>query len=493
MKQGSEIRIVFVQTPMASISVLERRDYWYRFDEIYKSFHPGLRPMRNSMWELPHWMTWLGGVLDSAGYRNLGVMDLLLTPCDLDQVDEAEVARRIADCPADIYLFSPMTPNLHFAAQIAGLIKTLMPESICVFGGVVATPIPEMLAALPGVDYVIHGRGEIPLVELLDQLTGEKDLDRVSNLCFRGKSGEVLSTPRRPVWVSPERLPFPRIDLFPADTGLDLRYLRVVHGLGCPYRCPMCTIQTIGTPTAYFPIPRVLAEIRGYKARYGMHHNIYFGDETFTTDRRRTLALCEALIQDEPIQYDCQTRLNLLTDATLLRAMERSGCRWVEVGIESIDQSTQNVFKQRMRLGSLRDTLSRVRDAGLATCAFLINGFPNQTLDDMRRSIDGVCELITKDLLCASYLFGLVPYPGSDLYRNPNEFGLIPHGLPFKFYNEDLPPVYDTPYAKSEQIYGVLLSGLRSLASAMRTRSRTNDLAETESADCGTFWNGAHV
>jgi hypothetical protein len=64
-------RIVFVHTPMATLKIDEREEYWRNFDRSYHACHPGLRHMHRNIWELPHWMTWLAGVLEARNYCNL--------------------------------------------------------------------------------------------------------------------------------------------------------------------------------------------------------------------------------------------------------------------------------------------------------------------------------------------------------------------------------------------------------------------------------------
>ena len=138
--------------------------------------------------------------------------------------------------------------------------------------------------------------------------------------------------------------------------------------------------------------------------------------------------------------------------------------------------------------------LSRLRDHGLAACAFTVNGFPDQTLDDMRRGIDWVCSLIDRDLLQASYLFGLVPYPGSAMYERPEAFGMEILHHDHARYHEELPPVFRSRHATPEQVYAVFLDGLRSLAQAMSKRPYfgAGPQPGTE-AEYGRFWADAHV
>jgi anaerobic magnesium-protoporphyrin IX monomethyl ester cyclase len=491
------MRIVFVHTPMSTVPVEQRAGFWQNFDIQYHSTHPGLRHMKRVMWELPHWMTWLAGVLAAHGYTDLDVLDLYTEPGTFDEpglMNEAMVRAEVTAHPGDVYLFSPMTPNLYYAFGISDMVKATYPQAITIFGGVVATPLAEEVARHASVDYVVADRGEIALPALLDALSTGQDLEQVGNLVLCLPDGTVARSGIRYPSVAPGDIPFPVVDLFPATAGEDIRYLRQVYALGCPYQCTFCTIQTIGQKPSYFPIDRVLSEIHAYRSQYGEHHNIYWGDETFTLFPDRTMQLLSALEGDGTIRYDCQTRLNCLTDDRILQKLKSSGCQWVEIGLETGIQSSQNVHKHHMKLNATEETLRQLRDAGLAACAFSVNGFPDQTPDDMRRSIDWVCELIGKDLLQASYLFGLVPYPGSAMYNYPERFGMKLLHHDYRRYHEDLPPVFATEHADPDQVYEVFLSGVAQLGQAMSKAPYFGSLpAPGQRADYGAFWAEAHV
>src|SRR5690349_450245 len=113
------MHLVFVHTPMSSVSIAERKIFWQNFDIRYHATHPGLRHMERNLWELPHWMTWLAGVLEHEGFRSIEALDLYSIQCELEGIDQASALRHLLEHPGDIYLFSPMTPNLHFALEIA--------------------------------------------------------------------------------------------------------------------------------------------------------------------------------------------------------------------------------------------------------------------------------------------------------------------------------------------------------------------------------------
>jgi len=439
-------------------------------------------------------MPWLAGVLADCGFESLSALDFYTSATPGVGIDREEVGRVLSSHPAEAYLFSPMTVNLPFAYEIASLVKERHPGSATIFGGVAATPLRAEVASHPDVDYVVYDRAEYALPALLRTIEGGGDRSRVGNLAYKGPDGQVVTNEWRYPWMPAREIPFPRVDLFPGSVGEDLRYLRQVYQLGCPYNCAFCTIQTIDRTPDYFPLERVLAEIRAYRAHYGPHHNIYWGDETFTLHSGRTLELCQALAAEGGVHDDCQTRLNCLTDARVLRGLRQSGCRWIEIGIEAGDQETQNLFKQRVKLGLTEDLLARLRDEGIAACSFLVNGFPNQTLDDMKRSIEWTCRLIGKDLLQASYLFGLVPYPGSQMFEDPERFGMRILHRDFRYYHEDMPPVFETPMARPDAVYRQFLAGVKELGEAMGKKPYFGEPPPPAELDAyGTFWSDAHV
>lgn len=482
---------------MSTVPIAQRKDFWRNFDIQYHAAHPGLDHMRKNMWELPHWMHWLAGVLVAHGYNDIDVVDLYTDPNTFTRpghlaVDAVESALRAH--PADVYLFSPMTVNLCYAYEISDAVKRVHPAAAVVYGGVVATPLAHEVAGHPSVDYVVVERGEQALPALLDALADGRDVADVGNLVHQRSDGTTARTTRRYPDLHPAEIPFPKVDLFPASTGEDIRYLRQVYALGCPYKCTFCTIQTIGQRPDYFPLDRVLEEIRAYRARYGRHHNIYWGDETFTLHPDHTLELLDLLEKEGDINYDCQTRLNCLTDDRILRKLKSSGCQWVEIGLETASQESHETHKHHMKLSATRETLKKVRDAGLAACSFTVNGFPDQSPDDMRRSIDWVCRLLEEDLLQATYLFGLVPYPGSAMFETPERFGMKLLHRDFSLYHEDLPPVFATDKATPDQVYEVFLEGQELFAQAMDKTPYFGSAPAPGTADeYGTFWADAHV
>jgi len=174
--------------------------------------------------------------------------------------------------------------------------------------------------------------------------------------------------------------------------------------------------------------------------------------------------------------------------------LAKSGCRWLEVGIETLNQHTQDIFKQRVKIATAEEILKRIRDAGIATCSFMVNGFPDQTTDEMNRSIDATCELIQRDLLQASYLQVLVPYPGGDLFEHPEHYGMRLNHKKYELYSEDMSPVFDSAFATAEESYAVFKAGLTKLTEAMEKKPYFGPAPQQDERRLyGRFWAGSHA
>ncbi|WP_158566786.1 B12-binding domain-containing radical SAM protein [Actinomadura craniellae] len=429
--------------------------------------HPGFRPLRKTLWELPHWILWLAGVLENAGYSSLQALELYTLCPVLNGVDEDLAARAIRDAPGDVYLLSPMAVNLPQALRIAQLIKSEHPRAVVVFGGVAATPLDEEVASSPHVDYVLRGRAEIALPLLMDAIASGGETSRIRGVTgtWQGRVRRVEGTYAD---VPPGRIPFPRVDLFDSSSGQDIRYIRQNYALGCPFTCEFCTIQTIGRSPGYFPPQRVLDEIAAYRTHYGDHHHVYFGDETFTLNLDRTREICSVLAAEGGIEFDAQTRLNCLRNPELPAMLHAGGCRWIEIGLESLNTRSQDLFKQHTDTASLERTLDRLVTAGIGTCTFLIMGLPNESVDDMRRTVDRACSLLARGLLTASYVSVFVPYPGTAMFDRPADYGMRLHHRSYDLFHEDLPPVYDSASARSDEVYEVFLEAVSLFTTEMR-------------------------
>ena len=102
--------------------------------------------------------------------------------------------------------------------------------------------------------------------------------------------------------------------------------------------------------------------------------------------------------------------------------MAASGCIEVKYGMESGSESLLKAMRKNTKREQIRRAVHATADAGIAAKVFVIHGFPGE--DD--RTTDDTISLLAElapDLARVS-LFRFVPLPGTQVYGNPDAYGI---------------------------------------------------------------------
>ncbi|GAA2506019.1 AprD4 family radical SAM diol-dehydratase [Streptomyces gobitricini] len=225
---------------------------------------------------------------------------------------------------------------------------------------------------------------------------------------------------RPPVYGDLAREPLPARDLvdhrryvFPALPGH--RVTTMNASFGCPYPCSFYCPYPLaeGKKVRAYPVERIAAEFQQC-AQLGITA-VVFRDPVFTFDRRRTLALCEAIRRTGTgIQWWCETRIDRL-DEELIRAMVDAGCAGVEVGVESGDaRMHDSAVRKRLSLDTVRAFHRTARQTGLKMLFLLLFGLPGETRHSIANTLEFILEL---GLSSEEFNVGVItPYPGTPLH-----------------------------------------------------------------------------
>lgn len=72
-----------------------------------------------------------------------------------------------------------------------------------------------------------------------------------------------------------------------------------------------------------------------------------FSHDAFTVNRKRVLALCERLLEENMnITWKCTTRVNCVDEELLLK-MKQAGLIGIELGVESGSERMQQLIQKR--------------------------------------------------------------------------------------------------------------------------------------------------
>lgn len=361
-------------------------------------------------------LLYVGGYVRHATGIDPTIVDCLADGWSLDDL-EAHVGRT----KPDIIGFSVLTFNILDCLDAARVIRRASPKTKICFGGFHATIYPNESLALPEVDFVVFGDGEMTFAELVSVLSdGGDDLEgrlaEVKGLGWMNASGEAVMNLPRPMITRTEfdGFPMPAHDLLDfdkysvvlADTG---RVASIQTSRGCPAKCTFCDIRM--TPYRYRTGERIVEEIRYLKE---MDVNEFFiVDDTFTINRNRVLDVCQRLVDENlDIKFKVSSRVDSI-DEEMLGWLKKAGCYRIHYGVESGSQRLLDFLEKGITPAQVKNTFEITRRAGIGTYAYMMIGIPTETPEEMERSIRFVDELKPDHVnysICT-------PFPKTKLYE----------------------------------------------------------------------------
>lgn len=221
----------------------------------------------------------------------------------------------------------------------------------------------------------------------LPELILDPGTQRLANV-FRLQDGALLG--RKEELPQDLRLPLPRHEIFrdPAYFHYDSTgglMTAAMGSFGCKMQCPFCW-----GPQLYSRVvtrdPANLADEMAAIAAAGMEE-VYFHDYSFGYHRQKLLDFC-ALVQARGIKlrWFCSSRFDLMSPETIA-AMAAAGCRCIEFGLESGNYEVRRRYGKRFSDEQVRLILRECKRHGIHASVFIILGLPEESLEDMKRSV----------------------------------------------------------------------------------------------------------
>lgn len=346
--------------------------------------------------------------------------NLPVTLANLSGMNDTEIVRLLQRVRPTLVGLSQWTHNRHDTLRVARLIKRTLPDCLVILGGGHATHQAELiLQCHPEVDLVVLGEGEQTLLELLTAFENGKAMATVPGLVVRSQ-GAIVRTPQRSAWPDLDQLPFPATYLHEAlRTDIQLQAEFISSSRGCPAACTFCASPTFwGRKLRFRSAASVVAEMRFIQEQFGLTY-LSLRDDTFTADRRRTVALCRELIEQRlRLFWNCQSRVEAI-DAETLHWMRLAGCECVQLGVESGSPAILELLGKRINPEQVVRAAELVHQAGLQLSVFLITGIPEEQEDDRQQTISLIKRIRPDDLQVAPLAY----YPGTTLFQNGLQAG----------------------------------------------------------------------
>ncbi|BET24581.1 radical SAM superfamily enzyme YgiQ (UPF0313 family) [Limnobacter thiooxidans] len=360
-------------------------------------------------------------------------------------IDEILVELTLAEFkrqqPQLVLLSVPFPGAVYAALRMAQAMKAENPAvKIGLGGGYVNTELRELAEPrlFDFVDFVTLDSGERPLLCLIEHLQGKRGPQRLVRTFTRNAEGQVQYTN----WAEPD-VPFgdvgtPTWDGLPLAQYLSLldmlnpmhrlwsdgRWNKLTVAHGCYWKkCSFCDvsldyISRYENATATELVNRIEA-IVAETGQTGFH----FVDEAAPPKALKALAL-ELIERQVSISWWGNIRFEKSFTPELCQLLADSGCIAISGGLEVASDRLLNLMKKGVSVEQVAQVTKGFTDAGVLVHAYLMYGFPTQTVQDTVDALEYVRQLFAAGCIQSGYFHRFACTVHSPVGKNPEEYGI---------------------------------------------------------------------
>ncbi len=385
---------------------------------------------------------YLAAVLEKNNYK-VDVID-----CQVLKLSPEDFRSEITKRQPNIVGVTSSTLTYKSALKLVKIAKEACPNCITIAGGPHVTFWDEQaLQECPELDIIVRREGENTMLELAQRIEAEKPYHDVLGTTCR-KDGKTVRNPDRPYIEDLDNLPFPARHLWPMEKFRELEdVLYLTTSRGCVYWCEFCTTVRMHGRKYRMRTPKnVVDELELLHKTYGIN-KFTFCDDAFTVDQPRTEEICsEILKRNLKIQWNCGTRVDMITKDLLLK-MKEAGCITVWFGVESGTQQVLDAMKKGITPELTIKVLGWVRELGLKPVPNVILGFPGETKKSAWKTIKFVEKIAPDDV---GFYNVATPFPGTPMYDIVKEKGWL-RVTDFDMY-DTTHPIFETPWLSMKEL-----------------------------------------
>ncbi len=347
-------------------------------------------------------------------------------------LDMEAFLQKVADFNPDVTGISILTDEYAAAGHLAAKrIKEFNKEILVVAGGVYPTTRFEELND-GNIDYIFAGEGDLAFREMLDILNGDASAPKLS---VWSENRHGMAVVKAQAIDKLDGLPLPAYDLVTyedyannfiresVDGPADYPYGSIITSRGCPIGCVFCQVEMISGKKFRARSPENVAkEIELLIERYGIKSLLFYDDNLFL-NKKRALAIFNLMIERNfNLKWKASATAEYAVDREVLETARRSGLQHVGLAIESgTERVLREIIRKTVNLSHAKEVVTMCRDLGIASTANFVIGFPGETWDEIRKTLQ-FAEEINVDYV---KIFIANPLPRTKLYDLARDGGYL--------------------------------------------------------------------
>jgi radical SAM superfamily enzyme YgiQ (UPF0313 family) len=359
---------------------------------------------------------------------------------------ELTLAALVRHAPRVVLLSAPFPGNVYGAFRIAQAIKRHDPAIVTVLGGgFVNTELRQL--AEPRVfdffDYVTLDDGERPLLALLEHLAGKRPQEKLVRSFLReqgvvryvdaGEPDIPFAEAGTPTW---DGLPLDRylslLDMLNPMHRLwsDARWNKLTVAHGCYWKkCSFCDVsldyiaryEALAASTLVDRIEAIVAET----GQTGFH----FVDEAAPPKALKAMA-DELKERGRAISWWGNIRFEKSFTPELCRELADSGCIAVSGGLEVASDRLLRLMQKGVSVDQVARVTHAFADAGILVHAYLMYGFPTQTVQDTVDALEYVRQLFAAGCIQSGFFHRFTCSVHAPVGLQPEKYGVRLKPLP---------------------------------------------------------------
>ncbi len=359
---------------------------------------------------------------------------------------ELTLAALVRHAPRVVLLSAPFPGNVYGAFRIAQAVKRHDPAIVTVLGGgFVNTELRQL--AEPRVfdffDYVTLDDGERPLLALLEHLAGKRPQAKLVRSFLReqgvvryvdaGEPDIPFAEAGTPTW---DGLPLDRylslLDMLNPMHRLwsDARWNKLTVAHGCYWKkCSFCDVsldyiaryEALAASTLVDRIEAIVAET----GQTGFH----FVDEAAPPKALKAMA-DELKKRGRAISWWGNIRFEKSFTLELCRELADSGCIAVSGGLEVASDRLLKLMQKGVSVDQVARVTHAFADAGILVHAYLMYGFPTQTVQDTVDALEYVRQLFAAGCIQSGFFHRFTCSVHAPVGLQPEKYGVRLKPLP---------------------------------------------------------------
>ena len=374
----------------------------------------------------------------------------------IDKITIKILKERIEEVQPKLICFSvPFPGNLYSAFRCAQFIKANFPNvKTAMGGGFPNTELRELKdqRVFEFFDFITLDDGELP-VELLYDFVISSEVDKPLKRTFLLENNQVIyknnstrhdykqsevGTPDYSDLLLDKYISVIEVANPMHSLWSDGRWNKLTMAHGCYWgKCTFCDIS-LDYIKLYEPIAaKILVDRMEELIAQTGENGFHFVDEAAPPALMREVAL-EIIKRKLVVTWWTNIRFEKSFTADLCLLLKESGCIAVSGGLEVASDRLLELIKKGVTVEQVAQVTRNFKESGIMVHAYLMYGYPTQTIQETVDSLEMVRQLFELGVLQSGFWHQFAMTAHSPVGMFPEEFGVIPEQNEITFANNDI-------------------------------------------------------